>query len=65
MFEMTDVSPQNEKTPMNPTTPYGIAKTPAFHFANMHRKTYDIFVCTGILFNHESPRRDEYFSQER
>ena len=61
MFGITDISPQNEKTPMNPTTPYGIAKTTAFHFVNMYRKTYGMFVCTGILFNHESPRRDEYF----
>ncbi len=46
---------------MNPTTPYGIGKVAAHHFVRMYREAYDIFACTGILFNHESPRRDEIF----
>lgn len=61
MFGAVRTSPQNEETPMNPTTPYGIAKVAAYHFSRMYREAYGIFVCTGILFNHESPLRDETF----
>ena len=61
MFGAVHCSPQNEETPMNPTTPYGIGKVAAYHFARMYRKAYGIYACTGILFNHESPRRDEIF----
>lgn len=61
MFGNPDVSPQNEDTPLNPTTPYGIAKTAGFHLAKMYRTAHDIYACTGILYNHESPRRDEKF----
>lgn len=61
MFGSPEVSPQNEHTPMNPTTPYGISKTAAYHLARMYRSTYGIYACTGILYNHESPRRDERF----
>lgn len=61
MFGAVHNSPQNENTPMNPTTPYGIGKVAAHHFVRMYREAYGIFACTGILFNHESPRRDEIF----
>jgi GDPmannose 4,6-dehydratase len=61
MFGPVHVSPQNENTPMNPTTPYGIGKVAAHHFVRMYREAYGVFACTGILFNHESPRRDEIF----
>lgn len=61
MFGRVHESPQCEHTPFNPTTPYGIGKVAAFHFLNMYREAYKIFACTGILFNHESPRRDEAF----
>jgi GDPmannose 4,6-dehydratase len=61
MFGEVRESPQNEQTAMNPTTPYGIAKVAAFHFVRMYREAYGVFACTGILFNHESPRRDERF----
>lgn len=61
MFGNVRESPQNEQTAMNPTTPYGIAKVAAFHFVRMYREAYEIYACTGILFNHESPRRDERF----
>lgn len=53
--------PQNEETPFHPNTPYGIAKTAGFHFVKMYREAYKIFACTGILYNHESPRRDFNF----
>lgn len=61
MFGVVKESPQNEETPMNPSTPYGIAKVAAHHFVKMYREAYGIYACTGILFNHESPRRDEIF----
>lgn len=61
MFGTVHATPQNEDTPMKPTTPYGIGKVAAHHFVKMYREAYGIFACTGILFNHESPRRDEIF----
>lgn len=61
MFGNPETTPQNEHTPMNPTTPYGIAKTAGYHLARMYRSAHGVYVCTGILYNHESPRRDEKF----
>lgn len=61
MFGAVKNSPQNEESPMNPTTPYGIAKVAAYHFVRMYRESYGVFACTGILFNHESPRRAATF----
>jgi GDPmannose 4,6-dehydratase len=61
MFGNVSESPQNEKTLMNPTTPYGIAKVATYQFIKMYRDAYGIFACMGILFNHESPRRDDRF----
>lgn len=53
--------PQNEDTPLNPRSPYGAAKVYAYHMSRNYREAYDLFVCNGILFNHESPRRGETF----
>lgn len=53
--------PQSEKTPFNPQSPYAIAKEYAFSMAKHYREAYGLFVCNGILFNHESPRRGETF----
>jgi GDPmannose 4,6-dehydratase len=61
MSGSVNASPQNENTPMNTTTPYGIGKVAAHNFVSMYREAYGIFTCTGILYNHESPRRDEIF----
>ncbi|MCL5004778.1 MAG: GDP-mannose 4,6-dehydratase [Patescibacteria group bacterium] len=61
MFGDAKESPQNENTPLRPNTPYGIAKTAGFYLAKMYREAYGIFACTGILYNHESPRRDFNF----
>jgi len=53
--------PQNESTPFNPRSPYGIAKQFAFFTTVNYREAYNLFACNGILFNHESPRRGETF----
>ncbi len=54
-------APQNEKTPFKPKSPYGVAKLYGFEIARVYRESYGMFVCNGILFNHESPRRGENF----
>lgn len=61
MFGDADVSPQNEATPFNPRSVYGIAKLAAFHLARNYRHHHGLFVAAGILFNHESPRRGHQF----
>lgn len=53
--------PQNEHTPFYPRSPYACAKVHAFWQAVNYREAYDLFICNGILFNHESPRRGETF----
>jgi GDPmannose 4,6-dehydratase len=53
--------PQSERTPFYPRSPYGISKVSAHWFAVNYREAYDLFICNGILFNHESPRRGETF----
>lgn len=54
-------TPQSEETPMRPTSPYGCAKAFATQLCRVYRKSYGLFVCNGILYNHESPRRGENF----
>jgi GDPmannose 4,6-dehydratase len=54
-------APQNEETPLRPTSPYGCAKAFATQLARVYRSSYGMFVCNGILYNHESPRRGENF----
>ncbi len=53
--------PQNEQTPFDPCSPYGVAKVAAYMLARMYRKAYGMHVSNGILFNHESPVRGEDF----
>jgi GDPmannose 4,6-dehydratase len=53
--------PQNEKTPFYPRSPYAVAKVAAHWFAVNYREAYKLFICNGILFNHESERRGETF----
>jgi len=53
--------PQNERTPFYPRSPYGISKAAAHWFAVNYREAYGLYICNGILFNHESPRRGETF----
>lgn len=54
-------APQNEDTPFHPRSPYGCAKVFAFDLVRNYREAYGIFACNGILFNHESPRRNSTF----
>src|SRR6476619_1611595 len=54
-------SPQTEETPLRPANPYGCAKAFATQLARVYRRAYGLFVCNGILYNHESPRRGENF----
>jgi GDPmannose 4,6-dehydratase len=54
-------SPQDEKTPFYPRSPYGVAKLYAHWITINYREAFNIFACNGILFNHESPRRGETF----
>ncbi|MDQ6711082.1 MAG: GDP-mannose 4,6-dehydratase [Candidatus Dormibacteraeota bacterium] len=53
--------PQSEQTAMHPRSPYGVAKLYAHWITVNYREAYDMFACSGILFNHESPRRGENF----
>lgn len=61
VFGNPDSSPQNENAPKNPVTPYGIAKAAGCNLVKMYRDVYGIFACAGILYNHESPRRNPRF----
>jgi GDPmannose 4,6-dehydratase len=53
--------PQGENTPFEPRSPYAVSKVAAHYYCINYRQAYDMFVCNGILFNHESPRRGETF----
>lgn len=53
--------PQSEATPFHPRSPYAVSKVAAHWFARNYREAYGLFICNGILFNHESPRRGETF----
>jgi GDPmannose 4,6-dehydratase len=57
MFGNAKESPQNENTPFRPRSAYGISKLTGYHLARNYREVYGMFVVSGILFNHESPRR--------
>jgi len=61
MFGLVQESPQRETTPFYPRSPYGIAKLYSHWITVNYRESYNIFACSGILFNHESPVRGETF----
>src|SRR5215813_5343092 len=57
MFGKVLETPQNEATPFHPRSPYGVAKVYGHHITVNYRESYNLFACSGILFNHESERR--------
>jgi GDPmannose 4,6-dehydratase len=61
MFGKVRETPQTELTPFHPRSPYGVAKVYAHYMTMNYRESYDMFACSGILFNHESPRRGYEF----
>ena len=61
MFGMVAESPQTEQTPFHPRSPYGVAKTYGHFLTQNYRESYGMFAVSGILFNHESPRRGGEF----
>lgn len=61
LYGLVQETPQTEKTPFHPRSPYGVAKMYAYWIVVNYREAYNMFACNGILFNHESPRRGETF----
>jgi GDPmannose 4,6-dehydratase len=61
MFGDVSKTPQSEKTLFNPASPYGAAKVFSHHLCKIYREGYGMFICSGILFNHESERRGKTF----
>jgi GDPmannose 4,6-dehydratase len=61
LYGSVQETPQNEKTPFYPRSPYGVAKLYAYWITVNYREAYGIYACNGILFNHESPVRGETF----
>jgi GDPmannose 4,6-dehydratase len=61
MFGNATETPQNENTPFHPRSPYGISKLAGFELTKNYREAYGLFAISGILFNHESPRRGAEF----
>ena len=61
MYGKVQEMPQNENTPFYPRSPYAVAKLYAYWISVNYREAYDMFICNGILFNHESPLRGETF----
>ena len=61
LYGLVQETPQTEKTPFYPRSPYGIAKLYAYWTTINYRERYNLFACNGILFNHESPLRGETF----
>jgi GDPmannose 4,6-dehydratase len=61
MFGKVQETPQNEKTPFYPRSPYGVAKVYGHGITVNYRESYGMFCCSGILFNHEGPRRGREF----
>lgn len=61
MFGKVQETPQTERTPFYPRSPYGVSKTAAYYMARTYREAYNMKIYVGILFNHESPRRGKEF----
>jgi len=65
IFGDPPVTPQDETTPHNPVTPYGVSKLAAHLLVGLYRRRYGIFAVSGILYNHESPRRPDRFVTQK
>jgi len=61
LYGLVQETPQKENTPFYPRSPYGVAKLYGYWITKNYREAYGMYACTGILFNHESPRRGETF----
>jgi len=61
LYGLVQETPQSETTPFYPRSPYGVAKIYGYWITKNYREAYGMYACTGILFNHESPRRGETF----
>lgn len=65
LYGLVQEIPQKETTPFYPRSPYGVAKLYGYWIIKNYREAYNLFACTGILFNHESPRRGETFVTQK
>jgi len=65
MYGKVAESPQTERTPFHPRSPYGVSKVGGFFLTLNYREAYQMFCCSGILFNHESPRRGKEFVTQK
>jgi GDPmannose 4,6-dehydratase len=65
MYGKVQEIPQTENTPFYPRSPYGVSKLAAFWACKNYRESYNIFICNGILFNHESERRGDLFVTQK
>lgn len=65
MFGDTNEQPADETTPFRPRSPYAVAKAAAHNILDVYRRSYGVFACSGIMFNHESPCRDERFVTQK
>jgi len=65
LYGLVQEIPQKETTPFYPRSPYGVAKLYAYWIVKNYREAYDMFACSGILFNHESPRRGHTFVTQK
>jgi GDPmannose 4,6-dehydratase len=65
IFGCPDMMPQDEQTPYRPVTPYGCAKAFATQMVSVYRRSFGMYGCSGILYNHESPRRGEHFVTQK
>ncbi len=65
IFGCPDIMPQDEQTPYRPVTPYGCAKAFATQMVSVYRRSFGMYACSGILYNHESPRRGKHFVTQK
>src|SRR5574344_2191465 len=65
LFGLVQETPQNEKTPFYPRSPYGVSKLYSYWISKNYRESYNMFISNGILFNHESERRGSTFVSKK